>query len=190
MATQSPFSWLSDAADKLRANLPADLPQALTPPPWAVQELQQRVVLFLNHVLMQEPAARERLQRQRGRSVQLHWRDQVFQCQFTPAGLLDVAPAEQPAKAPDLVLRVSETSPFALARTVLQGDKPAIRIEGDVQLAAEVNWLIDHVRWDPEEDLARLIGDAPAHTLVQTGRRAVSALRDFVQQRTTPKAPS
>ncbi|PIT79132.1 SCP2 domain-containing protein [Limnohabitans sp. JirII-31] len=190
MATQSPFSWLSDAADKLRANLPADLPQALTPPPWAVQELQQRVVLFLNHVLMQEPAARERLQRQRGRSVQLHWRDQVFQCQFTPAGLLDLALADQPAKAPDLVLRVSETSPFALARTVLQGDKPAIRIEGDVQLAAEVNWLIDHVRWDPEEDLARLIGDAPAHTLVQTGRRAVSALRDFVQQRTTPKAPS
>jgi ubiquinone biosynthesis protein UbiJ len=190
MVTQSPFSWLSDAADKLRANFPADLPKALMPPPWVTQELQHRLVLFLNHVLMQEPAARERLQRQRGRCVQLHWRDQVFECQFTPAGLLDLAPAEQRIKAPDLVLRLSESSPFALARSVLQGNKPAIRIEGDVQLAAEVNWLIDHVRWDPEEDLARLIGDAPAHTLVQTGRRAVDALRDFVQQRSTPKAPS
>ncbi|WP_408595839.1 hypothetical protein [Limnohabitans sp.] len=190
MATQSPFSWLSDAANKLRANLPADLPQALMPPPWAVQELQQRVVLFLNHVLLQEPAARDRLQRQRGRSVQLHWRDQVFQCQFTPAGLLELLPVGQPVHTPDLVLRVSESSPVALARSVLQGNKPAIRIEGDVQLAAEVNWLIDHVRWDPEEDLARVIGDAPAHTLAQIAQRVVAALRDFVKPLSTPKAPS
>jgi ubiquinone biosynthesis protein UbiJ len=72
---------------------------------------------------------------------------------------------------------------------VLQGEKPAIRIEGDVQLAAEVNWLIDHVRWDPEEDVARLMGDAPAHTLVQTAKRAVDALRSFVQQQTAKAAP-
>jgi ubiquinone biosynthesis protein UbiJ len=85
-------------------------------------------------------------------------------------------------------LRVNEPSPFEIARTVLQGDKPAIRIEGDVQLAAEVNWLIDHVRWDPEEDLARLIGDAPAHTLTQTARRVVDALRQFAMQRSAQKA--
>ena len=67
----------------------------------------------------------------------------------------------------------------ALAR----GDKPKVRIEGDVQLAAEINWLIDHVRWDAEEDLARLIGDAPAHTLAQVARQAMTALRSFVAQR-------
>ncbi len=149
--------------------------------------MQQRVVLFLNHVLMQEPVARDRLQRQKGRHVQLCWRDQVFRCAFTPAGLLESISAPD-LKEPDLVLRVNEQSPFELARTVFQGDKPAIRIEGDVQLAAEVNWLIDHVRWDPEEDLARLIGDAPAHTLAQTARRVVDALREFVQQRNAQKA--
>ena len=189
MATQSPFSWLADAADTLRAKLPADFPQSFTPPAWAVAEVQQRVVLFLNHVLMQEPAARDRLQRQKGRQVQVCWRDQVFQCSFTPAGLLEFITPEAAGKAADLVLRVSEPSPFALAKTVLQGDKPAIRIEGDVQLAAEVNWLIDHVRWDPEEDLARVVGDAPAHTLVQTAQRAVEALRNFVQQQTQKAAP-
>ena len=200
MATQSPFSWLAEAADTLRSKLPADLPEALKPPAWAVSEMQQRVVLFLNHVLMQEPAARDRLQRQKGRQVQLCWRDQVFCCAFTPAGLLEFVALPDAAsstgteaapvtsKAPDLVLRVSEPSPVELAKTVLQGDKPAIRIEGDVQLAAEVNWLIDHVRWDPEEDLARVIGDAPAHTLAQTGRRVVEALRQFVQQRAAQKA--
>ena len=71
MATQSPFSWLADAADTLRAQLPADFPQTFTPPAWAVAEVQQRVVLLLNHILMQEPAARDRLQRQRGRQVQV-----------------------------------------------------------------------------------------------------------------------
>jgi len=189
MATQSPFSWLADAADTLRAKLPTDLPSSFTPPAWAVAEVQQRVVLFLNHVLMQEPVARDRLQRQKGRHVQVCWRDQVFQCSFTPAGLVEFIAPDASSKAADLVLRVNEPSPFALAKTVLQGDKPAIRIEGDVQLAAEVNWLIDHVRWDPEEDVARLIGDAPAHTLVQTAKRAVDALRSFVQQQAQKAAP-
>jgi len=50
-------------------------------------------------------------------------------------------------------------------------------------LAAEVNWLIDHVRWDAEEDLARLIGDAPAHTLAQAARQTMGALRSFVAKR-------
>jgi ubiquinone biosynthesis protein UbiJ len=58
-----------------------------------------------------------------------------------------------------------------------------VRIEGDVQLAAEINWLIDHVRWDAEEDLARLVGDAAAHTLAQAARKALESLRSFVARR-------
>jgi ubiquinone biosynthesis accessory factor UbiJ len=188
MATQSPFSWLADAADTLRAKLPADFSRSFTPPAWVVAEVQQRVVLLLNHVLMQEPAARDRLQRQKGRQVQVCWRDQIFQCVFTPAGLVEFIAPETSGKVADLVLRVNEPSPLELAKTVLQGEKPAIRIEGDVQLAAEVNWLIDHVRWDLEEDVARLIGDAPAHTLVQTAKRVVDALRSFVQKQSNKAA--
>jgi len=108
---------------------------------------------------------------------------------FHPAGLVEFITPDASHQAADLVLRVNEPSPLELAKTVLQGDKPAIRIEGDVQLAAEVNWLIDHVRWDPEEDLSRLIGDAPAHTLAQTAKRAVDALRSFVQQKAQKGTP-
>jgi ubiquinone biosynthesis protein UbiJ len=57
-----------------------------------------------------------------------------------------------------------------------------VHIEGDVQLAAEVNWLIDHVRWDVAEDLSGLIGDAAAHTLVSMGQQAVQALRQFARK--------
>jgi ubiquinone biosynthesis protein UbiJ len=59
-----------------------------------------------------------------------------------------------------------------------------VQIIGDVQLAAEVNWLVDHVRWDVEDDLARVIGDVPAHTLGNGVRRVVGALRQFVGDRT------
>ena len=83
----------------------------------------------------------------------------------------------------DLRLTVTDENPLDVATALLRGDKPSVRIEGDVQLAAEVNWLIDHVRWDAEEDLARLIGDAPAHTLAQWARSAIAALKKFSAQR-------
>jgi len=168
MATQSPFSSLADAFDQLKQNLKA--------PAWLADELQRRLVLFLNHVLMQEPEAQTRLARQKGRVVRLQWRDFSMQLAATPAGLCELAPNA----ASDLLLTVTDTSPFDLARNALRGDKPGVRIEGDVQFAAEVNWLVDHVRWDVEEDLSRLIGDAPTHALANFARGAAQALRAFI----------
>lgn len=57
MATQSPFFMLESFLQNL--NLP------LTPPAWVVDETHRRIVLLLNHVLMQEPQAMERLVRQK-----------------------------------------------------------------------------------------------------------------------------
>ncbi len=175
MATQSPFPFLDGIFEKISASL--------QPPDWVVDEVQHRVVLFLNHVLMQEPEAQARLARQKGRVVQARWRTFEIKLEATPAGLLDIAPATSKA---DLLLTVTEESPFGLAQAAVRGDKPAVRIEGDVQLAAEVNWLVDNIRWDIEEDLSRVIGDAPAHALGETGRRMAQALRQFVGSRTPP----
>jgi ubiquinone biosynthesis protein UbiJ len=49
-------------------------------------------------------------------------------------------------------------------------------------LAAELNWLVDHVRWDAEEDLSRLVGDAWAHKLVGLAKRVFKALSEFSRQ--------
>jgi len=169
MATQSPFSLLENLLQNF--NVP------LEPPAWAIDETHRRTVLLLNHVLMQEPQAMERLVRQKGRVVRMQWRNFTFKVLVTPAGLLDVAPDDAGV---DLSLVITEESPFAIAQELMQGGKPAVRIEGDVQLAAEVSWLIDHVRWDLEEDLARLMGDAPAHALMQAGRSMAQAVQQFV----------
>jgi len=190
MATQSPFSLFGDALARVQQRL-ATGPQ---PPQWLVHEVQHRIVLLLNHVLMQETQAMRRLERQSGRTVRMQWRAFFMALRITPAGLLDLAdPAQgQPA---DLRLEITETSPLALARGMLQGAAQAVQsetpsglrtsihIEGDVQLASDMQWLVDHVRWDVEEDLARIVGDAPAHAAASLARQAAAALRRFVLRR-------
>ena len=111
MATQSPFS--------LAAGLLGQLGSGLQPPAWIVDELQQRLVLLLNHVLMQEPQAQARLVRHKGRSVRMQWRGFTLPFVATPAGLLDV---QAGTSKPDLLLTVTEESPLALVQTVLGGD--------------------------------------------------------------------
>jgi len=173
MATpSSPFSLLGDLFNRVG--------ERLQPPPWAVHEIQHRAVLFLNHVLQQEPEAQQRLVRQQGRVVRFQWRFVTMELVATPAGLLDLAP---PGSLPELTLSVIDDNPFEIARATLRGDKPSVQIVGDVQLAAEVNWLVDHVRWDVEDDLARVIGDVPAHAIGNAVRRVVGALRQFVGNR-------
>ena len=141
METQSPFSWWVQQAQALASRI--------QPPAWLIDEGQQRVVLLINHVLMQEPQACERLRRVAGQRVEVRWRQFNFCVVFTPAGLIDK-------------------------------QKPPIHIEGDVQLAAEINWLIDHVRWDLEEDLSRVMGDARAHVVMGVARQVAQALRQWM----------
>jgi ubiquinone biosynthesis protein UbiJ len=170
MATQSPFSFVGEALEQFVTHS--------QPPVWVVDESINRLVLFLNHVIGAEPEAQSRLMRQKGRCIQLQWQDKVIQLSPTPAGLLERV--SQPKF--DLKLSLTDTSPLAMASAALKGEKPGVHIEGDVQLAAEVNWLIDHVRWDFEEDLSKLLGDAAANTLVSMGRQALQAIQQFIRK--------
>ena len=171
MDTTSPFSAsLNDFQQILSGKRAAPVP------PWAVQELHQRLVLLLNHVLQQEPAAMLRLKQHKGQRILARWQAYFMFLSITPAGLLDLADA---ASQPDLSIVLADEAPLDIARRLMQGEKPTVHIEGDVQLAAEINWLADHVRWDLEEDLARILGDVPAHLLAQAAVASVAVLRSF-----------
>jgi ubiquinone biosynthesis accessory factor UbiJ len=178
MATQSPFPFLDSFFERLRSGL--------QPPAWMIEEIQRRMVLLLNHVLMQEPEAQARLARQAQRVAETRWRNFTMRLVATPAGLLDLAPG---GGQPDLTLTLTEESPWGLAQAALRGDNPPVRIEGDVQFATEINWLVDNVRWDLEEDLSRVVGDAPAHAMGAAMRRIVQALRQFVRPAPGPGQP-
>jgi ubiquinone biosynthesis protein UbiJ len=159
--------------------LPFPFPE---PPAWLVEEAQRRLVLLVNHVLMQEAEAQARLARQAGKVLHAQWRSFTLRVAPTRAGLLELVPAD--GAAADLTLTLTEESPLQLAQAALRGDKPPVHIAGDVQFATEINWVVDNVRWDAEEDLARLVGDAPAHAMGDAARRMMAAVREFVRKGT------
>lgn len=170
----------------MRMNRPRSLPtpsslleafSGLQPPAWLVDELQNRCVLLLNHVLGQEPAAMDRLRRQRGKPLLVQWGRVNLCLQATAAGLLERA---LPNATPELTVTLTQTDPWDLVTTVAAGAKPNVDVRGDVQFAAEVAWLTENVRWDLEEDLSRWIGDAPAHGLVSMAQRAAQAVKGFL----------
>ena len=161
------------------AFLQSFLSDRLQPPEWLVKQGQQRLVLFLNHVLMQEKVAQERLMRQKGRVVQVKWGIFGMDLVITPAGLVDLAPA---FNKPDLVMTMAVESPLDAFQSAVAGKRPSVSIEGDVQLAADIGWLADNLRWDVEEDLSRVIGDAPAHAIAQAGQRIAAGIRQFLTQ--------
>jgi ubiquinone biosynthesis protein UbiJ len=175
MNNTSPFSFLQSLATRFQ------------PPAWVVDEGQQKLVLFLNHVLMQEKEAQNRLLRKKGSVVHVRWGAFGLDLLITPAGLLDRA---SPDAKPDLLLAVATESPAVVMQSVMAGKPPPVKIEGDVQLAAELGWLADNLRWDVEEDLSRLIGDVPAHTLAGAARQVLAGLRQFLAQAPAAAAAS
>ena len=153
------------------------LVERFKPPAWVVDETQKRLVLFLNHVLMQEKEAQDRLRRKKGSVLHIRWDVFELDLLITPAGLVDCAP--EGAKS-DLLVALTSDSPLSLVQALLEGKTPPVKIEGDVQLAAELGWLAENLRWDFEEDLSRILGDVPAHALADAARRLAAGLKQFL----------
>ena len=148
----------------------------------------ERAILLANHVIAGEPVAVQRLRVHAGRSLLLHldgWPSLLpalppLALRITPAGLLEWCGGE-PTESPDLRVAVDASNPALALVRALAGDRPRIEVAGDAQFATDVNWLFDNLRWDLEDDLARLIGDAPARELSRLGRSIAAALREAVR---------
>jgi len=151
--------------------------------------LMERVVLVLNHVLASAPEASARLLPHQGRLLQVtldNWPrllppPPLVAFRVTPAGLVEWAPDEAQA---DLRVRVDAANPAALALGMLTGVQPALEIEGDAQLAADIDWLVKNLRWDIAADLDRLIGPGPAHEIVRLGTWFAKGLRAAFERAT------
>ena len=153
--------------------------------------LAERLTLVINHVLGAEPAATERLRPHAGRTVSLtleHWPTLLpaapaLAWRITPAGLMEWCGPEG-VSAPDLSLRVDASNPaLSLARAV-GGTAPAVQIDGDAQLASEMNWLLQNLRWDVEADLERLFGPIVAQQLHRLGSGLAAGVRAAVKAAT------
>ena len=136
------------------------------------------VTAALNRLLHETPLAMERLRRHAGRTVRFDVGPARLAFTVQPGGDLASAP---PDGVRDLVVRLS---PFVLPR-LAAGDEAAwreVRIEGDAELAQDVSFLARHLRWDLEEDLARVVGDIAAHRAVSAARGVAAWGRDAAQR--------
>ena len=146
--------------------------------------VMQRATLLINHVLASEPVAAEHLRAHAGRIILLQfngWPSLLpplpgMAFRVTPAALVEWC-GDEAVPAPDLRVAVDASNPALAVVQALGGKRPRIDVAGDAAFAADVNWLFDNLRWDLQDDLARVVGQAPARELVRLGSMLADALR-------------
>lgn len=148
-----------------------------------------RLALLLNHVLSSEAMAGQRMRPHAGKCIRLQLRDvpalaswlpSQWTVAITPAGLLEWL-SDAPDHA-DLIATLDASNPAQTFGDVLSGQRPRVEVAGDAALAADVSWLIDHLRWDVQDDLAWLLGDGPAAQLARIGSSVTTGLREALRQ--------
>jgi ubiquinone biosynthesis protein UbiJ len=143
----------------------------------------------INHVLAGEPWASSELAKHAGKAIALEMPFGRFAVQINNKGLLEAARhSDESTQNPDgevlspvrtaLVLTISSQ---ALATLLTSGGPirenafKSVTIAGDADLAQLLGRLAGQLRWEYEEDLSKLIGDAPAHFAVAQGKKIASA---------------
>jgi ubiquinone biosynthesis protein UbiJ len=142
----------------------------------------ERLTLLINHVLGSEAVATERLRPHAGRRVELQlsaWPSLLpappaLAWRITPAGLLEWC-GLNPEPGADLLVRLDAGNPAALAARLFAGETPPLQVEGDAQLAGDINWLAENLRWDLTADLERFFGPVVAQQLSRLGKALGSA---------------
>lgn len=138
-------------------------------------KFESPIAAALNHLLEYETWARERLAPFAGEALELRAPPlPALRFLIAADGRLSAAGAEQARQeSPPLVVAFG---PGALAAAV-KGEEHllrAIQVEGNAGLASEVMFLFRHLRWDAEEELAKVFGDAAAHRVAGMVRDAVA----------------
>jgi ubiquinone biosynthesis protein UbiJ len=131
----------------------------------------------INHVLGSEPWASAALAKHAGKTILLQLPLGNLCFEITSAGLLNVL---NQTDSPSLTLEVSSKALGELAASsgsLREQAFKAVKLTGDAELAQLIGRLAGQLRWEYEEDLARLVGDAPAHFAVRQGKKFVSASR-------------
>jgi ubiquinone biosynthesis accessory factor UbiJ len=134
-----------------------------------------------NHVLSSEPWATLELKRHAGKMVVLRLPFGDLSFEISSEGLLGVSSLDL---SPALILEVSSKDLSGLlgsSGNLRDQAFKAVKITGDADLAQLIGRLGGQLRWEYEEDLAQMIGDAPAHFAVQQGKKWISAGRSAAQ---------
>ncbi len=150
--------------------------------------IASRALLWANHVLASHPLACDRLRPHAGKRVTLtfaHWplpfgAPRPLHLAITPAGLLE-GDEHAVDDGADLRLAVDLAQPWKVIERLSASELPEVDIQGDAALAAEVSWVLVHVRWDMAADVERVFGPVVADGAQRAGGAASAAAKAVVQ---------
>jgi ubiquinone biosynthesis protein UbiJ len=143
--------------------------------------LAQTALSALNHVLRQQQWARDRLRAHAGRTVRIVVATPLgpvrSDARIADEGVLEVATVASPTVT--LSLTPSVDALFGVLRDGARALSGHLKVEGDVMVAAAIGEIAQHLRWDVEEDLSRVLGDRVAHRMGETARQGAKQAEDL-----------
>jgi ubiquinone biosynthesis protein UbiJ len=89
--------------------------------------------------------------------------------------------AHQENISPSVSFDISKEAIWAFIKEGKPAALKYIRISGDVDLAADLNHLVADLKWEAEEDLAQIIGDAPSHLIFRESKKILHQGQTAVQ---------
>ncbi|MBY4896477.1 SCP2 domain-containing protein [Cupriavidus sp. AU9028] len=139
------------------------------------------LITALNHLLEQEPWARQQLAGYAGRVIGFDAAAFALSLRVEPDGRVAVAREGDPEAS--VILRVPLQQWPLVAADIASGGQAAamrhVRLEGDAELANTVSGLARHLRWDAAEDLSRALRAVMGNTM---GDGVAQRVVDGVQQ--------
>ena len=133
----------------------------------------------INHLLAAEPWARAQLVPHANKTLHVVVRPFTIRLAVAPNGSVARATPTTPADT-------TVTLPYSAVTRVLAGGGDAVlrdmQLEGDAEFAQAVSLLVKNLRWDVEEDLSKVVGDAASHRATSVGRRVTGEVRRTQQR--------
>ncbi|KKO65563.1 SCP-2 sterol transfer family protein [Janthinobacterium sp. KBS0711] len=136
------------------------------------------VIATLNHLLAQEPWARQQLAVHAGKLACIDTGAVALRLRIDSAGMLEAAPADMPA---NVTIRVKLSD----VPLILQNRERAfsyVKIEGDAEFANAISQLSKGLRWEAEHDLEKVVGPMLATRLVAGAKDAAAFVRTGQQK--------
>src|SRR5471032_640368 len=131
------------------------------------------VAATINHLLAQEPWAREALLPHAGKVAVIDAGVAVLRLRVTADGMVDTAPADAAAR---VTIRINPSDLPLIAQNRERAFS-YVKIDGDAEFANTISQLSKSLRWEAEHDLEKVVGPVAAVRLVSGARAAFDAIQ-------------
>lgn len=145
----------------------------MTPPNFSFLSAAAPASAAINHLLAQEPWAREQLRRHAAKVACIDTGAVALRLRVSADGMLEPAPADEPAR---VTIRV-KLSDLPLIAQNRERAFSYVQIEGDADFANAISSLSTSLRWEAEADLEKVVGPVAAVRMVSGAKAAFEAAR-------------